>query len=342
MTKAGFFALSAAFVALNLSALRASGQEPRPRLPQPILLRSTYEFVRPEHDTVLQNVLRTPGGFASDVLLPKLDVALQFTGQLGPQGVIQRLETDVWRANVHAQHGTYVLKGDSVFGRVSGSGRSQDQNFPAAGTPVIMQFNFVAFLEQLLQRARALGGDSVGFPVYLYGTAGVIDTARVRFTRSADSAFLRLGRTRYDFALDSWGRISSGSWGAARLRRLSYRRIMPDDPARIRNACPAPGTRAEIASLIADRAVKSLLNEYGVRNARISEARWASRADSTACDDLLDMFPQRNNPFRIYVFNDVYIIVSGRPEESTAIIVGDSSSIAQVVPLAPAKPKARP
>jgi hypothetical protein len=73
-----------------------------------------------------------------------------------------------------------------------------------------------ALMEQIVRRARALGGAEVRIPVFVVSGAGATVFARAEFT-SPHAAWLTLGGTEVLLRLDEAGRITAGSIPAQNL-----------------------------------------------------------------------------------------------------------------------------
>jgi hypothetical protein len=64
-------------------------------------------------------------------------------------------------------------------------------------------------MEQIVRRARAMGGESVQVPVFVASSGGVTRSASVRF--AGDSATLSLATTEVRVRVDPGGAILGGS-----------------------------------------------------------------------------------------------------------------------------------
>ena len=203
-------------------------------LPAPILLRTTYISVT-DADTVWQNIIRTPQSFESDVRIPGAGALVKIAAVLDSVALIRRLNVDVWRGTgspnpSHSQSASFIITHDSVLGEVHDPTRTQPQRFPAPRAAMIVQGAYLAFLEQLLLRARALGAGEVSIPLYFFGTPGQTGVATVRFSEKSDSAIVVFAGHPIALRVDDWGRIVSGETGRTRISRVRFRQFFPDDP----------------------------------------------------------------------------------------------------------------
>ncbi|HEV2150623.1 MAG TPA: alpha/beta hydrolase, partial [Longimicrobiaceae bacterium] len=104
--------------------------------------------------------------------------------------------------------GTATFRGDSALVEVRGPTAAPLQRF-APGEGALPYVNLsVAMLEQVVRRARAVGGREVRVPV-LSLSGGSAFTARVAFP-AADSAIVEVGGVALRFAADASGRLLGG------------------------------------------------------------------------------------------------------------------------------------
>jgi hypothetical protein len=277
-------------------------------------------------DTSWQNLLRAPTGFTSDILAPEVHAAIQFIAVADSADLVRKIQMVVRRDSLRSQTAAFSLVGDSVVGGVSSLGRSQAQRYGAPPNALIFQYNFVAFLDQVLRRAAHLRGANREVPVYLYGTPGALDTARVRSVPNSDSVVIGFGSAEYRLKVDPLGRIAGGKMGSMEFHRISFRNFLPGPPPA---GCPPPGTPTESQLIKTDAGFRKLASVFGLSSSDIDSIHLVDpSADAEACSDLLDLFPPKSGPTRIYQAGSIYIVVTG-PEtiRRAAFIVGDHRSI---------------
>ncbi len=205
-------------------------------LPPPELIRTTYISVNGP-DTLWQNVIRTTRSFQSDVLIPAAGASVKLTALLDPRALIRQLELDVWRGigtpnQIHSQSASFAVTDDSVVGEVRGIDRRQPQRFPSPAGALIIQGNYLGFLEQLVLRTRSLGKTEASIPLFFFGTTGNTDLATVRLPAGTDSAIVSFGNRSIELRVDELGRIIGGKSGAAIISRVKlYLAISGTDPA---------------------------------------------------------------------------------------------------------------
>jgi hypothetical protein len=173
-------------------------------------------------DTVLvERFTRTPGAVAADAAITGR-ARIPFTLRTGPGATVSAMEFRVLAPGAAdgaapLQRGTLAFAGDSAVATLS-AGAGPDRTVTARGTagavPVVNPS--AVLLEQLLMRARALGGrDSVTVPALVVGATQTIP-ARVRWV-GADSAVLALGGAELFARVDAAGRLLGGTVPSQRL-----------------------------------------------------------------------------------------------------------------------------
>lgn len=310
------------------------------QIPQPVMTRFTYAAVTGQ-DTVWQYVIRSPGHFQTDVLIPKQGASVKIAAIADSAALVRLLDLDIWRFPpgatdarwTHLQHGTYELAPDSVVGVVHGGRGEESQRFPAAPGSIIFQWNYVALLEQLVLRARALGGATAEVPVYFFGTAGFTLRAMVRFPPGTDSAIVSLGQSEYRLLLDKYDRMESATSPNQEIRRVARRLVFPSDSTITQDLrCPEGALGNDLPAIRADVSVNRVLSLYpGARQARGFRAL-KNDSDLAACKEILDMFPPQGVVPQLLELGDVYLMVVRAPDKPARVgIISHDLSVAHVI-----------
>jgi hypothetical protein len=324
-------------LAVLLAAARGDAQA----LPQPELSRATYiTVVGP--DTVWQNVIRTPQSFQSDVLFRATGASIQMTAILDPRALIRKLDLDVWRgigspSQIHAQSASFAITDDSVLGEVRALDRRQPQRFSSPAGALIIQENYLGFLEQLVLRARSLGTTETSIPLFFFGTPGDTGVALVRLPSGTDSAIVSFGRRSIELRVDESGRIVTGRNGAASISRVKFREIFPtDSPQPMQCGTATSAARQALSQL----AFSALFAHYHVTAADVANARPLNdQADSDVCRDMLSLFQVRTPgpPLgqSLFKVGSVYVAISGNDpgQAGAAIVYADNLEVARMISL---------
>lgn len=326
-----------AFVAL-LASIRVDAQT---MIPPPVLTRTTYISVVGA-DTVWQNVIRTERSLQSDILIPTAGASVKMMALIDSRALIRKLDLDVWRAigtpgQVHAQSASFAVTDDSVLGEVRAMDRRQPQRFSSPAGAMIIQGNYLGFLEQLVLRARSLGTTETSIPLFFFGTPGDTGVAIVRLPPGTDSAIVSFGRRSLELRVDESGRIVTGRNGAASISRVKFREIFPPDS-------PSPthcGTATSAArQALSQPAFSALFAHYHVTAADVANARPLNdQTDSDACRDMLSLFQVRSPgpPIgqSLFKVGSMYVAISGTnpAQAGAAIVYAENLEVAHMISL---------
>ncbi|HEX8244267.1 MAG TPA: hypothetical protein VF541_12240, partial [Longimicrobium sp.] len=163
-------------------------------------------------DTIaVERFARTPSGVDGELGV-KGSARVVYTAQTAPDAGVTAIDVRVWPLTAPdtappMQRVTLVFAGDSAVATVAGSGAAAGLVVHGArgAIPVVVNPSAV-LMEQILMRARALGGrDSATVPVIVPGSAQTA-AARVRWL-GADSAVLSLGGVEARIRTDARGRL---------------------------------------------------------------------------------------------------------------------------------------
>ncbi|HET8650133.1 MAG TPA: hypothetical protein VFL95_08840 [Gemmatimonadales bacterium] len=166
-----------------------------------------------------------------ELLVPN-QVKVRYTAKLRDDGSTSEVEARVFPADAPAnaapaQQSRGRFRGDSVEVETRSGGTTHDTTVATQSGAVFYMNPSFAMVEQIVRRARALGGAEASVPVFLASALGQTAAATVRFT-SADSARVSLAGTEIRLAIDSTGRIL---WGAIPSQDVTIVRTSPDGRA---------------------------------------------------------------------------------------------------------------
>ena len=119
-------------------------------------------------DTIFdERVSRTPTELRGEFRDRLRGARISYTATLAG-GLITHLEARTFRTSTDTtgEPATFVVTPDSVTSSVNGAPPSR---LRIAGNALLMLNPAVAFIEQLVFRARAVGGDTTAFPIYIVG-----------------------------------------------------------------------------------------------------------------------------------------------------------------------------
>ncbi|GMV10615.1 MAG: hypothetical protein AMXMBFR55_23490 [Gemmatimonadota bacterium] len=178
-------------------------------------------------DTIsVERFSRTPTRFESEMLIRAANARFTLGVDLAPDGAALALQNAYRQgaadpASAPLQSAVARFTGDSVIIDVSGGGRTSTQRFGTrAGAVPFLNPSF-ALVELMIARARAIGGDSVGVPVWnLQG--GTTASATV-IRRGGDSVVVLIGAVPAHLAVNAAGDITGGSVPAQGLRIVRVR-----------------------------------------------------------------------------------------------------------------------
>lgn len=179
--------------------------------------RGVFTILKGGQPILTERFTRTPERLETELTAPGEERVVQ-TAALKPDGTIERVEIQEDAAadgSAPAARLSIVLQGDTAAvearqgdetetGRVGGVRDAIP--LPVAESP--------AMLEQILRRARALGGEQVQVPIL--SQDGETSAVSVQFT-GADGARVRAGDTEWTVTTDDAGRLLAASSAAQDL-----------------------------------------------------------------------------------------------------------------------------
>ena len=199
MTKASIVVLAVAALSRGSAAQDPAG------------LTGTATFVVTQAGDTLavERVTRTSARVESDLAVRGQGVRMQFSLDLTPQALVSSMEIAVRLAGATpdappAQAATLAFRGDSVIAELTAPARTT-QRF-AVGTGALPFVNLsMAVTEQLVRRARALGGRRAEVPMFVVG-GGQVMRAVVTWS-AADTAVISLGGVDLRASISPDGRL---------------------------------------------------------------------------------------------------------------------------------------
>jgi dienelactone hydrolase len=170
-------------------------------------------------DTVIaERRTRTASQLSGELVDRTAGGRVVYTAQVGADGLITRLTTRSFRtaADTVGETNTFTLGGDSI---VVVRGSATPAHVPGMPGTLVVINPSVAFLEQMVIRARKMGGDRAQFPIFILGAPSVLPLT-VNFI-GADTAELAYASARMRLVVTPSGQIVSG---AIPLQRISIER----------------------------------------------------------------------------------------------------------------------
>jgi uncharacterized protein len=169
----------------------------------------------------IERYRRTPRSLEAELLIRGANARFTISAHLTEQGTVERIE-QAYRAgsadpqSPPIQSAVMRFAGDSVVAEITAGGSTNVRRFAAPAGVVPFLNPSMALADLIVQRARALGGDSVEVPIFnVQGGA----TATARVTRlPGDSVVLQLGAVPVRLALDGDGHIDGGTIPSQGLR----------------------------------------------------------------------------------------------------------------------------
>ena len=140
---------------------------------------------------------------------------VSYTAELRPDASIARIDVRQYAPGAApdaapAQRSSGVFQGDTVA-LTQGEGAAMQTARRATAPGVIPYINpSPSLMEQIVRRAKAIGGDRVDVPIWVPGGGGQNATATVQ-TTAPDSVRLTVGTTEVLLQIDPRGRVLGGS-----------------------------------------------------------------------------------------------------------------------------------
>ena len=167
--------------------------QPAAPAPQPANSGETavgFVVMRNADTLAAERYTRTPGAVVGELVISGAGIRQTYQMAVNPSGTVARFETSAFRATAPAQAlQTVVARFDSTGAMIEVAGQTTPHATPAGTIPFINLS--AAIIEQILMRARAIGGTVADVPV-LVMAGGQNTTAGVRWL-GADSAVIILG-----------------------------------------------------------------------------------------------------------------------------------------------------
>ena len=139
---------------------------------------------------------------------------LSYVATLAPDGSITRLVTRYFRsaADTVGDPSTFVIGGDSIIAQIGSAGPA---HIPSASGAQAVVNPSIAFMEQMVLHARALGGVKQSFPLFIVGAPQPVP-ALVTWVGS-DSVTLEYAGVSMHLAVSPTGRVQGGGMPARAL-----------------------------------------------------------------------------------------------------------------------------
>lgn len=147
--------------------------------------RASFAVVSGKDTVTAERFTRTPTELSGEVVDRVRGGRIRYRATLEAQGLITRLEMRTMRTPVDTigQSGTFTFDGDSMIAQI---GSAAPAHVPVPRSVLAIVNPSVAFMEQMLIRARALGGgDTVAFPIFVLGAPQAIPLTVTRVGRDS-------------------------------------------------------------------------------------------------------------------------------------------------------------
>jgi hypothetical protein len=184
-------------------------------LAPPLRAQSGFLLRRAADTLSVERSSRT-GGVLEGRILARKRIALAYRAEVRSDATIPRLELQVLQPGAPEdapprQRLVALFRGDSVIAetRTGDSVKVERMGTRAGALPYHPQLPMIGLLEQIVRRARVLGGERVAVPVFLMSSGAQTVDASVEF-RGADSARVTLGTIDAHLAVDRAGAILGG------------------------------------------------------------------------------------------------------------------------------------
>jgi pimeloyl-ACP methyl ester carboxylesterase len=199
-----------ALTALVLSAAAASSQTAE----RASFYLISHTAVGTTDTVIVERSSRTSTELSGEFLDRARGGRLTYSAALAPNGLITRLVTHYYRstADTVGDQSTFVIGGDSVVAQI---GSAEPAHIPSMTGSLAIVNPSIAFMEQIMIHARAMGGGKQSFPLFIIGAPQPIP-AIVTWVGS-DSATLDYAGASMHLAVSPTGRIQGGGLPARGL-----------------------------------------------------------------------------------------------------------------------------
>lgn len=167
-------------------------------------------------DTLSVERFSLTNGMLEGRILARKRIPILYRAAVNANATIDRLELEALQPGAPEeasprQHLVALFRGDSLIiqTRAGDSTKVERIATQAGALPYHPQLPMLSLLEQIVRRARVLGGEMVQVPVFLMGSGSQTVAANIEF-RGADSARVTLGSIDARLAVDREGRILGG------------------------------------------------------------------------------------------------------------------------------------
>jgi uncharacterized protein len=178
--------------------------------------RVTYYLVAGNDTIMAERVTRTATGFSGELADRVRGSRVTYAATVVARtALITELTTRVFRTSLDTvgDRASFTIGGDSVMARM---GNAAPAHIPAAPATLPLLNPSVAFIEQVMMRARAIAGTGAQIPILIIGAPQPFSAA-VRWV-GADSAVLQYAGVTMELAVSPEGRVLGGGIPAQRLR----------------------------------------------------------------------------------------------------------------------------
>lgn len=179
----------------------------------------TYVLIRGGDTIATERFTRTDQRLEANLVIPG-QVRVNLVAGLNPDASVSRLELRTYPVGAPDTAATQVsiaeFRADSVFLQGTREGGTTADRRPLMVSGVVPFVNpSPSLMEQIIRRARKMGGETAEVPVFASSAGGSTITANVHF--AGNEAHLNLGGVQVTFQVDASGAVLGGSVPAQEL-----------------------------------------------------------------------------------------------------------------------------
>ena len=183
---------------------------------QPVAVaeEATFTLRQGANTLASERFRRTDRMLEVEMAIPN-SIRVLYSAELRPDASVARIDVRQFASGaagdtVPAQLSSGTFEGDSVQ-LTQGGGAARQTARRATARGVVPYINpSPSTMEQIVRRARAIGGQRVDVPIWVPAGGGLNMTATVEMT-AADSAHLTIGMTKVLMRVDGQGRVLGGT-----------------------------------------------------------------------------------------------------------------------------------
>jgi hypothetical protein len=196
---------------------RSTADVPTPAPTPPAVEQFQYLLKQGTTTIATEKVSRSGDRLEAELSLPQQRVV--YTAALRPDETISRIDVQVFAPSASTTPtavSSAAFQGDSVVLQSKSGDSTRTERRAVARNAVPYLNPSPSLMEQIVRRARAVGGATVEVPLWVPGSGSAAVSATVTFPE-AGKARLSVGGTDIDVTLDASGRVMGGLVAAQNL-----------------------------------------------------------------------------------------------------------------------------